>query len=259
MPDAAPGTHVTSRLHAASPVCESLLSGRNIHVYCIGLPVYFQVFRCKNCKLPVGTAAMGYAGVIIVRKAVELLPELISMRRARAALMRRLRRLPVAQYARQISRPSRSADLQIRGSPPLHLPLDPGHKQIHEAPLLILRELHSRTDSVPLFQAASAAACAGVLRLEDRMPAHRRLPAVVRDHRRSQTLCDKILRMEPYRVHALFLYVRPVSAVEMKLRPKIRFPELFQRLIYSLHSITPWSQPFLSLSSESSGTPSAPA
>ena len=38
---------------------------------------------------------MDYAGGVIVRKAVELLPELMSMRRARAALMRRLRRLSV--------------------------------------------------------------------------------------------------------------------------------------------------------------------
>lgn len=100
MPDAAPGTRVTSRLYTASPVCKSLLSGRNIHIYCIGLPVYFQVFRCKNCKLPAGTAAMDYAGVVIIRKAVELLPELISMRCARAALMRRLRRLPVVLRSR---------------------------------------------------------------------------------------------------------------------------------------------------------------
>ena len=67
MPVVAPDTRVTSRLHAASPVCKSLLSGRNIHIYCIGLPVCFQVFRCKNCKLPVGTAAMDYAGSVAAR------------------------------------------------------------------------------------------------------------------------------------------------------------------------------------------------
>lgn len=120
MPDASPGTHATSRLHAVSPVCKSLLSGRNIHIYCIGLPVYFQVFRCKNCKLPVVTAAMDYAGVVIVRKAVELLPELISMRRARAALMRRLRRLPVAPIRttdQQTRKIGRFADTRLTAAP----------------------------------------------------------------------------------------------------------------------------------------------
>lgn len=262
MPDAAPGTRVTSRLHAASPVCKSLLSGRNIHIYCIGLSVYFQVFRCKNCKLPAGTAAMDSAGVVIA----------VQCGRAPAGAHIHAPRPrgadeaappppcgPGAHNRSANLQIGKSANRQIRGSSLLQLPLDPRHQQIHEAPLLIICQLHSRADSVPLFQAASAAARAGVLRLEYGMPAHRRLPAVVRYHRRSQPLCDKILRVEPYRVHALFRYIRPVSAVEMELRSKIRSAELFQRLIYSLHSITPWPQPFPFLSSESSGTPSAPA
>ena len=60
------------------------------------------------------------------------------------------------------------------------LSLDPCHQQFYDAFLLILRQLPSHRDMIPLMQ-ASAAAGAGVLGDKHRMPAHRRLLAVIGD------------------------------------------------------------------------------
>ena len=48
----------------------------------------------------------------------------------------------------------------------------PGHEEIHDPLLLTLRKLSSLRDMVPLFQAPSAAAGTGMLRLKDGVAAH---------------------------------------------------------------------------------------
>ena len=70
---------------------------------------------------------------------------------------------------------TRADHLHVR----MQLTLDPRHEEVDYARLAFGRDVRSLRDLPPFLEAAAAAACAGVLRLEDGMSAHRGLPAVV--------------------------------------------------------------------------------
>ena len=60
-----------------------------------------------------------------------------------------------------------------------HLPFDPRHKKIDNSALPLGGNLDPAWHPPPFGETVAAATGASMLRLEDGMPAHRRLPAVV--------------------------------------------------------------------------------
>ena len=98
------------------------------------------------------------------------------------------------------------------------LSLDPCHQQFYDAFLFILRQLPSHRDVIPLMQASAAAAGAGVLGDKHRMPAHRRLLAVIGDACRCKPRSDEVGSMALNGLHTLVRYVLPVLFAQMELR-----------------------------------------
>jgi len=97
------------------------------------------------------------------------------------------------------------------------LSLDPCHQQFHNALLLILRQLPSYRDVIPLMQASTAAAGAGVLGDKHRMSAHRCLLAVIGDVCRCKPCSDEVGSVALNGLQALVRYVLPVLITQMEL------------------------------------------
>ena len=72
------------------------------------------------------------------------------------------------------------------------LPLNPCHQEADDSFLPRGGDGDSARNLPPLCKATAAATGAGVLRLENRMPAHRRLLAVIRRIRGRETVADKV-------------------------------------------------------------------
>ena len=118
---------------------------------------------------------------------------------------------------------------RIRVSPSSHLPRYPRHQEVDYPDLAFRRDLRALGDLPPFRKAAAAAAGAGMLRLENRMPAHRGLPAVARRMRRSEPRADEILGVAANRLDALFRDVCPVRRGEVEPRPELRTGKLPER------------------------------
>ena len=99
-------------------------------------------------------------------------------------------------------------------------PHHPLHQDINDTNLLLSRERPTRRDTVPLCQAGPAAGRRGMLRNEDGMAAHRRLPAVISGLGRGGPLSHKIGRMRPDHVCPLGLQVCRLLFAETEPRPK---------------------------------------
>jgi len=96
----------------------------------------------------------------------------------------------------------------------------PLHQDIDDINLLLFRERPTRRDTVPLRQAGPAAGRRGMLRNEDGMAAHRRLPAFISGLGRGEPLSDKIGRMRPDHVCRLGIQVCLLLLAETETGPK---------------------------------------
>ena len=98
----------------------------------------------------------------------------------------------------------------------------PRHQEVNYPELALRRNLRSPRNLPPLRKAVAAAACACVLRLEDGVPVHWSLPAVVRRIRRRETRADEVLGVAPDRLHALLRNILPVGRREVEPRSELR-------------------------------------
>ena len=140
--------------------------------------------------------------------------------------------------------PLQPARAHSRGLPfSLHitvkLSLDPCHQQFHDALLLILRQLPSHRDVIPLMQASTAAAGAGVLGDKHRMPAHRRLLAVIGDACRCKPRSDEVGSVALNGLHTLVRYVLPVLLTQMELCAEGGSLQTGKRLLNCRHDPSP--------------------
>ena len=84
---------------------------------------------------------------------------------------------------------------------------------------------------IPLVQAATTAAGAGMLGNKHRMPTHWRLLAVIWDDRRRKPRSDEVGSMVLNGSHALVHYVLPVLFAQMKLCAESGFLQAQKRLL----------------------------
>ena len=105
-----------------------------------------------------------------------------------------------------------------------HLPLDPRHEEIDDAALPPGRNLGSTWYFPPPCETVAATTGASMLRLEDGMPAHRRLPTVVwricgRKARSDEVLAVGTDRLQPLVGNVFSVRLRQMeSATELRLR-----------------------------------------
>jgi len=97
--------------------------------------------------------------------------------------------------------------------------------------LLFVGELGTARNAVPFFEATAAAGARSVLSDEDRMPAPRRLLAVVRGIRRPQSRGDEIAGVHEHGRHSLLAQIRPLVRAETKLAAKRRRGEPREYLV----------------------------
>jgi len=107
---------------------------------------------------------------------------------------------------------------------PSHLPLDPRHEENDDATLSLGGNLDPARHTPPLRETVATATGASMLRLEDGMPAHRRLLPVVWRVCGRKARSDEVLAMGADRLQPLVVNVLPVrlrqmeSAAELRLR-----------------------------------------
>ena len=93
---------------------------------------------------------------------------------------------------------------------------DPGHQQIDNLFLLLIRQFYTLRHFSPAFKTSPATAGTAMLSLEYRMASHRRLLTVIDGMSWSKFLTDKIFGMTADRLHALLINIGNVIAVKMK-------------------------------------------
>ena len=118
------------------------------------------------------------------------------------------------------------------------LPLDPCHEKVDDPPLSLGGDRGPARHLPPLGEAISTTAGTGVLRLEHRMSAHRRLLPVVRRISRWEPRSDEVLAMGAYRHHPLLCYVLPVRIREMESTPELRFRKPRESRIIAVYQIS---------------------
>ena len=89
-------------------------------------------------------------------------------------------------------------------------PRNPRHEEIDDTLLPLGGDGDPARHFPPLREAIATATGAGVLGFEHRVPAHRRLLAIVRRVRRSEARSDEVLAMAPNRLDAFFGDVLPI-------------------------------------------------
>ena len=105
-------------------------------------------------------------------------------------------------------------------SPPF--PLDPRHKEIDDALLPLGGDLDPARDFPPLREAVAAATGTGVLRLENRMTAHRSLLAVVWRFGGREACAYEILAVTTDRVDAFLGDALPIRCRQVKPGTELR-------------------------------------
>lgn len=93
---------------------------------------------------------------------------------------------------------------------------------------------------IPLMQASAAAAGAGVLGDKHRMPAHRRLLAVIGDACRCKPRSDEVGSVALNGLHTLVRYVLPVLLSQMELRAEGGSLQTGKRLLNCRHDPSPY-------------------
>ena len=91
-----------------------------------------------------------------------------------------------------------------------HLPLNPSHQQLHDTPLLIRCKLSPLRYTIPLLEASSAAACAGMLGLEYGMSLHGSLLTVIGNDSGSKARVHEVEGVSLDSLHSLLSDISPV-------------------------------------------------
>lgn len=100
--------------------------------------------------------------------------------------------------------------------------LDPRHQEIGHCALPFERDFSIAGNFPPLRQAVAATAGACVLRNENRMAAHRRLPPIVWRIGRRQACAYEIFAVPPYRLDALFRYIAALRLQKVEAAAELR-------------------------------------
>ena len=111
---------------------------------------------------------------------------------------------------------------QFREQSLSHLPLYPSHQQFYDTPLLVRCKLPSLRYTIPLLEASPAAACAGMLGLEYRMPLHWSLLTVMGNDGGSEARVHEVEGVSLDGLHSLLGDISPVLVREMESRTERR-------------------------------------
>ena len=115
-------------------------------------------------------------------------------------------------------------------SPLIHLPPDPLQQEVDDLALLDGRKRTVSRDLPPLLHAATTAHRRSVHRLEDRMPAHRRLPSVPFRLGRRKLRPHEVFRVPADRLHPHTINICRICRGQLEPAAELRLPESRKRL-----------------------------
>lgn len=112
------------------------------------------------------------------------------------------------------------------------IPVDPSHDEIGQSVHLGIGQRPTFGNAMPFLDASAAACRRRMLGGEHRVPAPRRLPAVVGRLRLAHACAQHLMRMPVDDMSALVARIRPISLAQHELRTELRFAEPHEGVLH---------------------------